>query len=293
MKTEAAFKIKEVLKNIIDNHLLDFDEAQKTKVEFIFGNIIGGLHYVTYDEDNYTYDIIDSIDHIIERSRYDEKPKKRFYHFTDDYYNPSKSVDDLRKILRHGIELTEIEKLVYKSNKTLDEYVQMCIHPDYRYNTIFPDRASVLSHIFCTYGNGIEFKDGYISGIPDFKNAVLPDVLIEELDSILTDQDVVPLINKFLDDQLKDYLSEYNYNKTRNISSTFFDDDDTSTFRNLAFRGYIEDLHESCQDGLAEVCTNIIQHQDRLHPNNKRDIVDKAEFILFKYNKLKNKNDNN
>lgn len=59
---------------------------------------------------------------------------------------------DRREISNHPIDR--------KSNKTVDDIVKMCLDKDYRYNSIFPDRKSVLDHYFCRCGTGLEWTEG-------------------------------------------------------------------------------------------------------------------------------------
>ena len=50
-----------------------------------------------------------------------------------------------------------------KTNKTMDEIVEMCLDPKYRYNSIFPNKKAVLSHYLCTLGSGLCWnKNGFI-----------------------------------------------------------------------------------------------------------------------------------
>jgi hypothetical protein len=63
------------------------------------------------------------------------------------------------------IEKEEISNhpLERKKNKTMEEIVSMCLDPEYRYKSIFPNRRSVLNHYLCTIGAGKAWnKDGFI-----------------------------------------------------------------------------------------------------------------------------------
>ncbi len=51
----------------------------------------------------------------------------------------------------------------YKKNKTMEDWVDICTHEDYKYKSIYPNKKSVLDHYLCTNGTGIGWnKDGYL-----------------------------------------------------------------------------------------------------------------------------------
>lgn len=50
-----------------------------------------------------------------------------------------------------------------KINKTVDEWVTLCLDPKYRYHSVYSDRLRVLDHLLCTNGTGLEWnRDGFI-----------------------------------------------------------------------------------------------------------------------------------
>jgi len=60
-------------------------------------------------------------------------------------------------------------------NKTLQDWCDIWLDEDYRYNSIFPDRRRVEDHLLCTNGTGMEWnKDGYIdnAGASDIPNSM-------------------------------------------------------------------------------------------------------------------------
>lgn len=63
----------------------------------------------------------------------------------------------------HEFEDTSPEiPLESKINKTLDEWVEVCMDKRFRFNEICPDRFSVEDHILCVSGNGYGWnKDGF------------------------------------------------------------------------------------------------------------------------------------
>lgn len=51
-----------------------------------------------------------------------------------------------------------------KSNKTLDEWIELCTDRNYEFCSIFPDAHSVESHLMCCYGTGMGWnKEGFIT----------------------------------------------------------------------------------------------------------------------------------
>ena len=70
---------------------------------------------------------------------------------------------EFANLIYNGKELTDIEKKELKKNKTFDEWVEILTDPEYRYNSIYPDRKSVVNHVLCTTGNGYKMNtEGYV-----------------------------------------------------------------------------------------------------------------------------------
>ena len=54
--------------------------------------------------------------------------------------------------------------LQFKINKTMDDWMKICLNPKYLYKSLYPSRQEVLSHYLCTIGSGTSWtKDGFIS----------------------------------------------------------------------------------------------------------------------------------
>jgi hypothetical protein len=50
-----------------------------------------------------------------------------------------------------------------KLNKTMEDWVDICTHENYKYKSIYPDKKRVVDHYICTNGTGIKWnKDGYL-----------------------------------------------------------------------------------------------------------------------------------
>lgn len=55
-------------------------------------------------------------------------------------------------------------ELEYKPNKTMDDFINMCLDPKYKYKSIYPNRKSVLNHLLCVIGNGYDWnKKGFLT----------------------------------------------------------------------------------------------------------------------------------
>ncbi|RLI47033.1 hypothetical protein DRO61_08500 [Candidatus Bathyarchaeota archaeon] len=53
-----------------------------------------------------------------------------------------------------------------KINKTMEDWVDICTHEDYRYNSLFTDKKRVVDHYLCVNGTGIGWnKDGYLDDV--------------------------------------------------------------------------------------------------------------------------------
>jgi hypothetical protein len=71
--------------------------------------------------------------------------------------------EDFVKKLKEGRELSDLDKKMLKTNKTIDEWVEILTDKRYKYSSIYPNRRSVLNHLLCTIGNGYGLsKDGFV-----------------------------------------------------------------------------------------------------------------------------------
>lgn len=61
-----------------------------------------------------------------------------------------------------GRQATEVEALDAKHNKTIDDWVKLKTHPDYRFKSLFPNRKSILNYLFCVIGSSYAYSNGYI-----------------------------------------------------------------------------------------------------------------------------------
>jgi len=53
-----------------------------------------------------------------------------------------------------------------KINKTMEDWVDVCTHKDYKYKSIYPDRKRVIDDFLCTNGTGIGWnKEGYMDDL--------------------------------------------------------------------------------------------------------------------------------
>lgn len=102
---------------------------------------------------------------------YDNNPKDMLYEeieqkvskaYSDLVYDAwSASIDrhygeDTRQMARLPLEL--------KLNKTMDEYLALCLNPQYEYNLIYPTKEHVYDHLLCVIGNGLDWnKDGFLA----------------------------------------------------------------------------------------------------------------------------------
>lgn len=104
------------------------------------------------------------------------------------------SYDEFYKIIYDGEEMTELKKLNLKKDKTLDDWVEINMHKDYKYRS--KSRKDVLNHMLCVIGNGYDLnKDGFISSSSgtgldkaeygDWKNAKFTGELKSIVDNIM------------------------------------------------------------------------------------------------------------
>jgi hypothetical protein len=117
------------------------------------------IYHYTSCEDNPKYKIedCDPINDEIENLIYDAWGM----HVSNDLNTPT--YDEFIKKLKEGRELSDLDKKMLKTNKTIDEWVEILTDKRYRYHSIYPNRRSVLNHLLCSIGNGYGLsKDGFV-----------------------------------------------------------------------------------------------------------------------------------
>lgn len=122
----------------------------------------------------------------------------------------------------------EIHPIKNKPNKTMDDYVAMCLDPNYRYNSLYPNRQFVLNQYLCSTGY-IWSAQGYLKSridmgpcgndLEQFKGSetcVMPDNIkksitwTEDVDIILGKQNLKKseVAKRKKDNKLRDSLDE-------------------------------------------------------------------------------------
>ncbi len=87
------------------------------------------------------------------------------------YYGRVKSHDsymfneaDFAELSKYYDRNSHLDTLLNKQNKTMGEWCELLMHPDYRYKSMFGSRMSVLDYLLCTLGTSYGWnKSGYIS----------------------------------------------------------------------------------------------------------------------------------
>ena len=73
-------------------------------------------------------------------------------------------------IVLKGKVLTELEKKSIKPNKTFDEWVEIKLHPEYKYEGLYPDRKSIIDFMLFVIGTGYGYENGYLKiELEDYK----------------------------------------------------------------------------------------------------------------------------
>lgn len=115
------------------------------------------------------------------------------------------SWDDFHKTIFDGIELTSFEIKCLKQNKTFDEWVDILMSKDYKYNSIFTSRHHVLSTLLFTNGTEYKYSNGFIvkdscgtdvSLYKDWQNAKFDGEIKEVVDLIMNMDEVKETIQK-------------------------------------------------------------------------------------------------
>lgn len=123
--------------------------------------------------------------------------------------------NEFRQIIIDGKPLSDGEKLLIKTNKTFDEWVEALTHPDYEYSELYNSRRSVADHLLCVIGNGYGYKNGFViseaSGADqdeaeygDWKNAKFAPQIQEVVDKIMADPEVEKVL-RFIGEEKEAY----------------------------------------------------------------------------------------
>lgn len=108
-----------------------------------------------------------------------------------------------------------------KSNKTLDEWIELCTDRNYEFRSIFPDAHSVESHLICCYGTGMGWnKDGFIThtGPSDVDESIFANYTRaeDEIRSDLKKQILKIRSNPLIIHHVNDYLKDAKINAGNN-----------------------------------------------------------------------------
>lgn len=74
----------------------------------------------------------------------------------------NESWEDFENTVLGQKELSEIEKMSLKPNKTLEDWIEIKTHPDYQYKSLYKDRRRIVDYLLCTIGTGYGYAKGYI-----------------------------------------------------------------------------------------------------------------------------------
>lgn len=109
-----------------------------------------------------------------------------------------------KNLILNGKELSDYEKKRLKVNKTFDDWVEILMHPEYKYK--YESRKSVASQLLCTIGSGYEWgADGYIKerSAADTDKSIYGDWMNSkftgELKSLIDDILAIPEVKETLD----------------------------------------------------------------------------------------------
>lgn len=108
-------------------------------------------------------------------------------------------------ILDCNKEYSEVELMLLQPNKSMEDWVNIKTHPEYRYKSLYPDRRRVLDYLLCTIGTGYKLENGYIieeaSGADidkarygQWENAVLNKRFMKTIERILTFPEVAEVL---------------------------------------------------------------------------------------------------
>lgn len=81
-------------------------------------------------------------------------------HVSNGFYNGN--FEYFKNIILGNKEYSELELLLQKSEKTMDDYINIYSHKDYPYKSAFKKRKNILDHLLCVIGNGYTYKNGHI-----------------------------------------------------------------------------------------------------------------------------------
>jgi hypothetical protein len=222
-------------------------------------------------------------------------------------------IDRLINILKNGQELSNLEILLLKPNKTFDDWVEIKTHKEYKYNDLYSSRMKVADHLLCTLGNGYDWnKQGYLeysSEVIDWKNVKLPSTLLNRLIEILNIKEVKLTYKVFVDkmiDKDKDILkAKEEYNKYFGLSKpnsnkiNYYPISVNSNIYVMADkdkqdRSGLYNFHESYIKAATEVCLDIYNNKDKSEDlpfiDPKANVEFAIKFLSFynhpEFNKL-------
>lgn len=82
-------------------------------------------------------------------------------HVSNELSTPS--YEEFVNKIKNGRKLSNLDRKLLKTNKTIDEWVEVLTDKDYKYSSLYPNRRRVLDHLLCTIGNGYGLsKDGFV-----------------------------------------------------------------------------------------------------------------------------------
>jgi len=106
------------------------------------------------------------------------------------------------ELIENGEPIKEVEKRLMKDNKTFEDWVEILLDPEYRYNSLYKDERDVISSLLFSYGNEYELNsDGFIydsSGSEKFggwRSVQIPDNIKSKIMVILNTKMFIETIN--------------------------------------------------------------------------------------------------
>lgn len=100
-------------------------------------------------------------------------------------------------LIKNGKPLSELERKMLKVNKTLEDWVEIKLDPNYKYKSLYSNRRSISDNLLCTIGTGYGWnRDGFIieeaggadqdlAGYGDWQNAKFAPQIQEVVNRIL------------------------------------------------------------------------------------------------------------
>jgi hypothetical protein len=176
-------------------------------------------------------------------------------------------------------QLSELEQLSRKSNKTFEEWVTQMLHPDYPYKSIFPNKRAVANHLLCVIGTEMGYKDGFIyeeaSGANQdiseyglWENSVLPEEIVKLISN--------PVVKEVVD-SAHDYFTKINAARQKKYydlseKAKFLTEERYNPYYPICEYSNISkfdrNTHPSYINVGIEVCEEIIKHHNEERPEN-------------------------